>query len=232
MNTNCAGHLTIRYIQHMYQSPVIYIFMFHFLINSLCISDNKNIKGSPHWLLPGLFPFSKWKICAQSSCWFYSSSEVWCLQCVCRSVSTSPLRARLLALPWKRPFFPAPFPWSISNTLERTKNHAVSSSVNIFNFLNKYVVVSLTVVPSQSLVHWVQPAEINQAPFLLQQWGKLRFPTRRETRLNKTIQLLVLTTQQSGYDLTSVFISLAIIFMNSLSPSFLEREKETSLHQS
>ncbi|KAA8581747.1 hypothetical protein FQN60_003328 [Etheostoma spectabile] len=42
--------------------------------------------------------------------------------CCCRRASTSPLRARLLALPWKRPVFPAPFPWSISNTLESTDN--------------------------------------------------------------------------------------------------------------
>lgn len=48
-------------------------------------------------------------------------------QCCCSKCSSSPLPARLLALPWKRPFFPAPFPWSSSNTLQThthtSRNH-------------------------------------------------------------------------------------------------------------
>lgn len=53
--------------------------------------------------------------------------------------------------------------------------------------LNKYVVVvmSLTVVPSQPLVHWDQPIRTNQVPSPLQQSGKPKFP---ESRQNKAEQ--------------------------------------------
>lgn len=50
--------------------------------------------------------------------WLYSSVDVRDLQCCCSRASTSALRARLLALPWNRPFFPAPFPCRISSTLK------------------------------------------------------------------------------------------------------------------
>ena len=87
---------------------------------------------------------TKYEYLGQSSkllnlyCRLYSSSEVWCVKCCCSKASTSPLRARLLALPWKRPFFPAPFPWSSSNTLENTRNQAWfldmnSGKINIFS---------------------------------------------------------------------------------------------------
>lgn len=44
---------------------------------------------------------------------------------------------------------------------------------------------TLTVVPSQWLVHWVQPAETNQVPFPLQQSGKPVFPITRVGIENK-----------------------------------------------
>lgn len=53
--------------------------------------------------------------------WLYSSVDVRDLLCCCSRASTSALRARLLAFPWNRPFFPAPFPCRISSTLERRK---------------------------------------------------------------------------------------------------------------
>lgn len=68
------------------------------------------------------FPSVIWSVLNHG--WVYSSSDVWWLQCCCSKTSTSPLRARLLALPWNRPFFPAPFPWSISNTLQSKETHS------------------------------------------------------------------------------------------------------------
>lgn len=50
--------------------------------------------------------------------WLYSSPTRPLHRCRIRA-SSSALRARLLTLPWKRPFFPAPFPWRMSNTLQR-----------------------------------------------------------------------------------------------------------------
>lgn len=41
---------------------------------------------------------------------------------------------------------------------------------------SKHVVVSLTEVRAEPLVHWDQPVETNQVPSLLQQLEKPRFP--------------------------------------------------------
>lgn len=57
-----------------------------------------------------------------NNAWFYSSPDARPLHRCCIRISTSALRARLLTLPWKRPFFPAPFPWRISNTLQMKEN--------------------------------------------------------------------------------------------------------------
>lgn len=61
----------------------------------------------------------------------YSSCELRWLQRCFSKASTSPLRARLLALPWNRPFFPAPFPWSNSNTLESKHTDIVPTYIKI-----------------------------------------------------------------------------------------------------
>ncbi len=111
--------------------------------------------------------------------WHHSSFGLSCLQCCCSKASTSPLRARLLALPWKRPFFPAPFPWRISNTLESTDStiiqHACALRFSEWR-LHKYMVMNLTAAQTQPLIRLVQPAQTNQVPSPLRQSGKLTFP--------------------------------------------------------
>lgn len=71
----------------------------------------------------------------------HSSPAVRRRLCSCSKASTSALFARLLALPWKRPFFPAPFPCSSSITLcvnrDMTVGQLRTISRNLITFINR-----------------------------------------------------------------------------------------------
>lgn len=85
----------------------------------------------------------------------------------------------------------------------------------------------LTVVPTQPPVHWVRPVKTNQVLSLPRQSGKPKFPLRKKdpTWNNKPTPQV----QQPCQDLTCVFISLAMMFMKSLSPSFLQKKSVSPL---
>lgn len=126
----------------------------------------------------------------------------------------------------KTPILPCTFPLEHLQDPEEHRQQYSTSQPTVFTVTATYckcVVVSFTEVPSERLVHWVQPVETNRVPSPLQQLRKAKFP-KKQTRLD-TLSANP-QKKQSGYALTSVFISLAIIFMNSLSPSFLQKEKE------
>lgn len=154
--------------------------------------------------------------CVKSFFWVYSSWEPPCWQRRLSRASTSPLLAMLVALPWNRPSFPAPFPWSSSKTLVSTNKTSVHTlfgkrtKTNIwFSYWDPVSVTSL-----------LGPARRNKpGPFSSPTVRKTNVSCSTKNGFNKRPDLQV--PGKTIWELTSVFISLAIIFINSLSPSFL-----------
>lgn len=115
--------------------------------------------------------------CVKSFFWVYSSWEPPCWQRRLSRASTSPLLAMLVALPWNRPSFPAPFPWSSSKTLVSTHKTSVHT---LFGNEPKRIFGSLTEIPCQSPVCSVQPEGTNRVLFPRQQSGKPTFPAAQK----------------------------------------------------
>lgn len=160
----------------------------------------------------------------------YSSVDVRDLQCCCSRASASALRARLLAFPWKRPFFPAPFPCRISNTLEMEEYSELWCIKGAICGLSEGHWLLLWSQLGHQFTWSGQNKETGS--FLLPDSQKNQSFLQQHKRnwAVKTKSPATAGIWQLDPNLTWVFISLTMIFMNSLSPSFLQRMGGWWLH--